>query len=212
MVLALDFEGTRAFIAETGANSLFGTCSTPSSLPVLPILWRRVFLPIRTAKVLTIAVAMFQDGEIVTPRSVVYIRNSSKALIIPDFLVLLAHHSRGISHYTEKAMSGHSQEKDQHPNNDDASAKSSSRLSLTTQASSQTEDTPPKHEHSGAGHAESALPGDRDAEALAQMEEDWGCDPQNARNWPAAQKWLAVSIVSTLHAVDLCVVYSLAPC
>lgn len=54
-----------------------------------------------------------------------------------------------------------------------------------------------KSKHSGEGHNESAIPENRDAEALDHIEQDWGCDPDNARNWPASQKWLAVSIVST---------------
>ncbi|KAH6917753.1 multidrug resistance protein 4 [Coprinopsis sp. MPI-PUGE-AT-0042] len=91
-------------------------------------------------------------------------------------------------------MPDHMQEKDQHRTNGDISTAASSSLSPTTQDPA--EDTPPKYEHSGQGHAESALPVDRDAEALDHMQQDWGCDPENARNWPAVQKWLAVSIVS----------------
>jgi hypothetical protein len=47
------------------------------------------------------------------------------------------------------------------------------------------------------GHGQSALPEDKDLEALEDLEQDWESDPANARNWPAGKKWLAVSIVSS---------------
>lgn len=52
-------------------------------------------------------------------------------------------------------------------------------------------------EHNLPGHGESALPEDKEAEAIENLEEDWECDPENARNWPAAKKWTAVAIVRT---------------
>ncbi|KAG2008230.1 multidrug transporter [Coprinopsis cinerea AmutBmut pab1-1] len=52
------------------------------------------------------------------------------------------------------------------------------------------------HEHNKPGHGESAFPEDKEAEAVENLEEDWECDPENARNWPSKQKWLAVSVVS----------------
>ncbi|KAJ2914534.1 hypothetical protein MD484_g5878, partial [Candolleomyces efflorescens] len=50
--------------------------------------------------------------------------------------------------------------------------------------------------HSAPGHGESALPADKEGEAIENIEDDWECDPENARNWPSSKKWTAVSIVS----------------
>jgi len=50
--------------------------------------------------------------------------------------------------------------------------------------------------HDKPGHGESALPEDKEGEAVENLEEDWECDPENPRNWPAGKKWRAVSAVS----------------
>ncbi|KAI3619652.1 mfs multidrug [Moniliophthora roreri] len=46
------------------------------------------------------------------------------------------------------------------------------------------------------GHGESAIPADKEEEALENVEDDWENDPMNARNWPKRKKWVAVFIVS----------------
>ncbi|KAF9051365.1 multidrug resistance protein 4 [Panaeolus papilionaceus] len=46
------------------------------------------------------------------------------------------------------------------------------------------------------GHGESAIPEDKKEEALENKEDDWENDPDNARNWPAVQRWTAMAIVS----------------
>jgi len=46
------------------------------------------------------------------------------------------------------------------------------------------------------GHGESALPEDKEEEALENIEEDWENDPINPRNWSPGKKWTAVGIVS----------------
>ncbi|TFK26555.1 multidrug resistance protein 4 [Coprinopsis marcescibilis] len=51
-------------------------------------------------------------------------------------------------------------------------------------------------EHNAPGHGESALPEDKAGEAIENLEQDWECDPHNARNWPSKKKWTAVAIVS----------------
>jgi len=45
------------------------------------------------------------------------------------------------------------------------------------------------------GHGESALPEDKEAEAIENLEEEWESDPENARNWSTGRKWTAVAIV-----------------
>jgi hypothetical protein len=57
---------------------------------------------------------------------------------------------------------------------------------------------PPTKEHHLPGHGESALPEDKEGEAIENVEDDWEDDPENARNWPAAKKWTTVAIVSVL--------------
>lgn len=69
--------------------------------------------------------------------------------------------------------------------------------SLDSQA---TQVLPVKEKHEPLGHGESALPEDKDVEAVEDLEGDWESDPANARNWPAGKKWLAVSIVSSSSA------------
>ncbi|KAF8815165.1 MFS general substrate transporter [Phlegmacium glaucopus] len=46
------------------------------------------------------------------------------------------------------------------------------------------------------GHGESTMSEDKKEEFLKTLEDDWETDPDNARNWPAYQRWIAVSIVS----------------
>lgn len=50
-------------------------------------------------------------------------------------------------------------------------------------------------QHNLPGHGESALPEDKQGEEIENVEDDWECSPENARNWPAKQKWTAVAIV-----------------
>jgi len=45
------------------------------------------------------------------------------------------------------------------------------------------------------GHEESTTLEDKKEEFLEILEDDWASDPENARNWPAYQRWVAVSIV-----------------
>lgn len=52
--------------------------------------------------------------------------------------------------------------------------------------------------HNAPGHGESALPADKEGEAIENIEDDWECDPENARNWPSSRKWTAVSIVCAI--------------
>ncbi|PPR01247.1 hypothetical protein CVT24_006011 [Panaeolus cyanescens] len=46
------------------------------------------------------------------------------------------------------------------------------------------------------GHGESAIPEDKNEEAIENLEDDWENDPDNARNWPTIQRWTSMSIVS----------------
>ena len=49
-------------------------------------------------------------------------------------------------------------------------------------------------------HEESAIPEDKKEELLENLEDNWESDPENARNWSAYKKWVAVSIVmSNIH-------------
>lgn len=48
------------------------------------------------------------------------------------------------------------------------------------------------------GHGESAIPEDKKEEALENKEDDWENDPDNARNWPAVQRWTAMAIVRSI--------------
>ena len=57
-------------------------------------------------------------------------------------------------------------------------------------------DSMPPREHYLPGHGESALPEDKEGEAIEKVEDDWQDDPENARNWPARKKWTTVAIVS----------------
>ena len=59
---------------------------------------------------------------------------------------------------------------------------------------------PPTMEHHLPGHGESALPEDKEGEAIENIEDDWEDDPENARNWPAAKKWTTIAIVSHFPA------------
>ncbi|KAF6764235.1 multidrug resistance protein 4 [Ephemerocybe angulata] len=59
-----------------------------------------------------------------------------------------------------------------------------------------------KPQHNAPGHGESALPDDKEGEAVENIEDDWECDPENARNWPAAKKWRTVAIVSAYTFVS----------
>ena len=89
-----------------------------------------------------------------------------------------------------------SNEKDGSHINGDTPADSKLPHTPSLADSQETHVIPEKHEHKAPGCGESALPEDKDLEALQNAERDWECDPENARNWPAAQKWLAVSIIS----------------
>lgn len=51
-------------------------------------------------------------------------------------------------------------------------------------------------QHHLPGHGESALPEDKKGEEVENIEDDWECDPANARNWSSRKKWTAVTIVS----------------
>lgn len=80
--------------------------------------------------------------------------------------------------------------------NGDTSAESNLPHTPSLVDSQETHVIPEQQKHEAPGCGESALPEDKDLEALENSEQDWECDPANARNWPAGQKWLAVSIVS----------------
>ncbi|KIM90654.1 hypothetical protein PILCRDRAFT_811100 [Piloderma croceum F 1598] len=46
------------------------------------------------------------------------------------------------------------------------------------------------------GEGESAIPSDKEQEALENSEDDWEHDPVNPRNWSSGKKWTAIAIVS----------------
>ncbi|KAF8155816.1 multidrug resistance protein 4 [Crassisporium funariophilum] len=69
------------------------------------------------------------------------------------------------------------------------SAASSLKDEKSTEASEHTAAVSP-------GHGESALPEDKIEEAIENLEDDWENDPENARNWPLSQRWVAMCIVS----------------
>jgi len=54
------------------------------------------------------------------------------------------------------------------------------------------------------GQGESAIPADKEEEAVENIVDDWETDPDNARNWPKRKKWLMVFIVRTnTHRLSL---------
>ncbi|RDB30839.1 hypothetical protein Hypma_005829 [Hypsizygus marmoreus] len=80
-----------------------------------------------------------------------------------------------------------------HPKRHDVTA---SATSSVTQAPYNEKVLNPLERAMSPGHGESALPEDKEEEAVENVEDDWEDDPENARNWSFRRKWTAVAIIS----------------
>ena len=52
------------------------------------------------------------------------------------------------------------------------------------------------------GHEESSTPEEQKEKILEALQDNWDTDPENARNWPAYQRWSAMLIVRRGSSMD----------
>jgi hypothetical protein len=48
------------------------------------------------------------------------------------------------------------------------------------------------------GHGSSAIPEDKKAELLENLEDDWQDDLENPRNWSSSKKWTSAAVVCAI--------------